>query len=76
MPHSMKKRWSGLLKPIGFAHRDEDGGKSRDAAAPHSSQAHEAGERLERIAMYARAGYFNMGYTLDMMQAPGEILPD
>ncbi|APR39534.1 hypothetical protein BTO02_30275 [Paraburkholderia sp. SOS3] len=87
MPHSTKTRWSGWLKPIGFAHRDDgsgkrrrgsddDGGASHSAAAPAASQAQEAGERLERIAMYARAGYFNMGYTLDMMQAPGEILPD
>ena len=86
MPHSTKTRLFGLLKPAGFAPRDDgkgrgghgggDDGASRGAAAPRALDAPEACERLERIAMYARAGYFNMGYTLDMMQAPGEILPD
>ncbi|MPW22130.1 hypothetical protein GCT13_36165 [Paraburkholderia sp. CNPSo 3157] len=33
-------------------------------------------ERLERIAAYARAGYFNMGYTLDMFYMIGEIEPE
>lgn len=33
-------------------------------------------ERLERIANYARAGYFNMGYTLDMFHVMGEIAPE
>ncbi|MEX3933714.1 hypothetical protein AB4Y32_18225 [Paraburkholderia phymatum] len=33
-------------------------------------------ERLERIAAYARAGYFNMGYTLDMYYVIGEIEPE
>ncbi|SEK07224.1 hypothetical protein [Paraburkholderia diazotrophica] len=33
-------------------------------------------ERLERIAAYARAGYFNMGYTLDMFYVIGEIEPE
>ncbi|MFM0529708.1 hypothetical protein PQR11_32540 [Paraburkholderia strydomiana] len=35
-----------------------------------------AAERLERIAVYARAGYFNMGYTLDMFHVIGEIAPE
>ncbi|GAB7524955.1 hypothetical protein [Paraburkholderia sp. 2C] len=68
MPHSTKTKLLGLLKPVGFA--------PRGAAAQSAADAPQACERLERIAMYARAGYFNMGYTLDMMQAPGEILPD
>ncbi|HEY4352375.1 MAG TPA: hypothetical protein VGN31_14180 [Paraburkholderia sp.] len=58
---------------------DGDGDGPRRAAkqpAPGTQEGQEACERLERIAMYARAGYFNMGYTLDMMQTPGEILPD
>ncbi|MCC8395880.1 hypothetical protein LJ656_25160 [Paraburkholderia sp. MMS20-SJTR3] len=33
-------------------------------------------ERLERIAVYARAGYFNMGYTLDSFCLSGEIAPE
>jgi hypothetical protein len=87
MPHSTKTKLLNLLKPAGFAPRDggkgrdgrggaDGGGPSRDAAAPRATDVPEECERLERIAMYARAGYFNMGYTLDMMQAPGEILPD
>ncbi|CAG4904129.1 hypothetical protein [Paraburkholderia saeva] len=36
----------------------------------------ENAERLERIAVYARAGYFNMGYTFDMFHVIGEISPD
>jgi hypothetical protein len=91
MPYSTKTKLLGLLKPVGFAPRDggkgrrgyggggEDGGAPRGTSsrtAPDTQETPEAGERLERIAMYARAGYFNMGYTLDMMQAPGEILPD
>ncbi|MBB5403383.1 MULTISPECIES: hypothetical protein [Paraburkholderia] len=33
-------------------------------------------ERLERIATYARAGYFNMGYTLESFSVIAEIAPD
>lgn len=33
-------------------------------------------ERLERIALYARAGYFNMGYTVDMFQSPADLPPE
>jgi hypothetical protein len=33
-------------------------------------------ERLERIATYARAGYFNMGYTLESFHVIAEISPD
>jgi hypothetical protein len=31
-------------------------------------------ERLEHIALYARAGYFNMGYTVDAFHMPGDSL--
>ena len=67
-----------MLDGDGAMH-DGDGDEPRRAAkqpAPETQEGQEACERLERIAMYARAGYFNMGYTLDMMQTPGEILPD
>ncbi|RZF27365.1 hypothetical protein EVC45_23410 [Paraburkholderia sp. UYCP14C] len=33
-------------------------------------------ERLERIATYARAGYFNMGYTLESFHVIAEISTD
>ncbi|MHB9836119.1 hypothetical protein Q8F57_014900 [Paraburkholderia terrae] len=45
-----------------------------DRQAEHSPR--DAGERLERIAVYARAGYFNMGYTFEMFHVIGEIAPD
>jgi hypothetical protein len=32
-------------------------------------------ERLESIAMYARAGYFNLGYTHEMFHLAGELPP-
>lgn len=33
-------------------------------------------ERFERIARYARAGYFNVVFTPDTCQMTGEIAPD
>jgi len=33
-------------------------------------------ERLERIATYACAGYFSMGYTLEMFHVIGEVAPE
>ena len=32
-------------------------------------------ERMERIATYARAGYFNMGYTFEMFPLVGDLPP-
>ncbi|MGF6446197.1 hypothetical protein [Paraburkholderia youngii] len=52
---------------------------SSHAAAPEESSHAAVGndpERLERIANYARAGYFNLGYTLDMFHALGEFAPE
>jgi hypothetical protein len=51
-------------------------------AAEHEQELHgkshasDNAERLERIAIYARAGYFNMGYTLEMFHVIGEVTPD
>lgn len=45
-----------------------DARKSADAPTPT--------ERLERIALYARAGYFNMGYTVDVFQSPKDLPPE
>jgi hypothetical protein len=54
--------------------------RDRDHAAAHARNAHDPlrddPERLERIATYARAGYFNMGYTLESFQGIAEIAPD
>jgi hypothetical protein len=53
-------------------------GRRHDAA--HARDAHDPSrddpERLERIATYARAGYFNMGYTLESFHVIAEIAPD
>ncbi|MEX3814538.1 hypothetical protein AB3X96_30420 [Paraburkholderia sp. BR13439] len=51
-------------------HRDR-----RHAGDAHDGS-HDDPERLERIATYARAGYFNMGYTLESFHVIGEISPD
>jgi hypothetical protein len=42
--------------------------------ARHDDQASRA-ERLEYIALYAQAGYFNMGYAVDAFQPPAEPPP-
>jgi hypothetical protein len=36
---------------------------------------HAESEQLERIAVYARAGYFNMGYTFEMFPLVGDLPP-
>jgi len=77
MSRLTKMDWRAWLQSIASAHAqrgnaDTHGGENaadrRDGQNP--------AERLERIAIYARAGYFNMGYTSDMTQIPFEIRPD
>jgi hypothetical protein len=54
--------------------------RERHQAAACACNAHDMPrddpERLERIATYARAGYFNMGYTLESFHVIVEISPD
>ncbi|APA89803.1 hypothetical protein BJG93_30555 (plasmid) [Paraburkholderia sprentiae WSM5005] len=54
--------------------------RDRRPAAVRARNAHAGSrddpERLERIATYARAGYFNMGYTLESFHVIAEITPD
>ncbi|SAK96619.1 hypothetical protein AWB79_07356 [Caballeronia hypogeia] len=61
MPHFLNRYWRRLR----FA---------RDLAARDEQVAHETtrAEQLEHICVYARAGYFNMGYTVDAFQLPTE----
>lgn len=70
-------RWA-VVRPFAAFRQRAQGGWERAPAA--DADAHEAPrcdpERLERIAIYARAGYFNMGYTLDMFHVIGEIAPE
>jgi len=63
-----------LLAPAGFW--QSRGGGARDSAAQHPVDGPSPAERLERIGMYARAGYFHMGCALDMMSMVGEIPSD
>jgi hypothetical protein len=62
-----------LLAPTHFRH-DRGGGPDPDETpAPATADGTDRQERLERIALYARAGYFRMGGPLDMMYMTGEI---
>ncbi|HEX3381121.1 MAG TPA: hypothetical protein VHU21_15185 [Paraburkholderia sp.] len=51
--------------------------RTRQAAGPDAlSRDHcTNAERLEHIAVYARAGYFNLGYTVDAFHSPVETPP-
>ncbi|MEV9012114.1 hypothetical protein AB0092_29550, partial [Klebsiella pneumoniae] len=60
-----------LLAPISFWHGR--GGGPDEALSPSTIEVPDQRERLERIALYARAGYFRMGGPLDMMNMTGEI---
>lgn len=77
MSRLTKMDWRAWLRSIGSAHArhsTEDTHGEQTAADRRDGQ--NPAERLERIAIYARAGYFNMGYTSDMTQIPFEIRPD
>jgi hypothetical protein len=50
-------------------------GQHRPGIASSPSPVQEDPERLERISAYARAGYFNMGYTFDMFPLVGDLPP-
>lgn len=63
-----------LLTPIAFW--QARGGGEVEHSAPSALESPVPAERLERIAMYARAGYFHMSYTVDMMTMTGEIPPE
>jgi hypothetical protein len=62
-----------FVRDRGGVPRDPD---PREVLPPCARDAADRAERLERIAMYARAGYFHIGYTLDMMQMAADIPPD
>jgi hypothetical protein len=46
-----------------------------DLPPPERPDATREPEQLERIASYARAGYFNMAYTPDMYPLVGDLPP-
>jgi hypothetical protein len=76
----MSLHLASLYRPFGSVWRSLHG--SREPAAARGQKKHaklqsrDDAERLERIAIYARAGYFNMGYTLEMFHVIGEVAPE
>jgi hypothetical protein len=64
-----------VLRPFEAAWQRVHRGR-RHAAVHAHDWPHDDPERLERIATYARAGYFNMGYTLESFHVIAEIAPD
>lgn len=63
-----------LLVPAGFW--QSRGGGRPDGVPQQPVDGPSPAERLERIAMYAQAGYFHSACTLDMMNMVGEMPPD
>ncbi|SAL05525.1 hypothetical protein AWB78_07548 [Caballeronia calidae] len=70
MPHFLNQYLQALSAPAGRVRKHF----TKDAAAHDAHIANEStrAEQLEHISVYARAGYFNMGYTVDAFQLPGE----
>ncbi|SAK62248.1 hypothetical protein AWB77_02204 [Caballeronia fortuita] len=70
MPHFLTQTWQALSAPAQHLRKR----LTKDAAAEgaHVANATTRAEQLEHISVYARAGYFNMGYTVDAFQLPGE----
>ncbi|TDG04099.1 hypothetical protein E1N52_31745 [Paraburkholderia guartelaensis] len=67
---------SMLSVPAWFTRRGRAGGPpTPHADEPEPRDASRETEHLERIATYARAGYFNMGYTPDMFPLVGDLPP-
>ncbi|EKS71199.1 MULTISPECIES: hypothetical protein [Caballeronia] len=65
MPHFLTHYWQALSGPSQRA-------RERSANDAHAASETTRAEQLEHISVYARAGYFNMGYTVDAFQLPGE----
>ncbi|WP_087046480.1 hypothetical protein [Caballeronia ptereochthonis] len=86
MPHILTRYWQSLsasAKDMRDRRRIRAFERVRNACActasatdEHASDAANRTERLERIALYARAGYFNMGYTVDVFQSPADLPPE
>jgi hypothetical protein len=61
--------WQGLVRSFEAKRR-----RVHEQASERQAVQHEP-EQLERIAAYARAGYFNMGYTFEMFPLVGDLPP-
>ncbi|WP_321801618.1 hypothetical protein [Caballeronia sp. J97] len=70
MPHFLTHYWHALSDPAARARKRFTGDAATQAA--HGASETTRAEQLEHISVYARAGYFNMGYTVDAFQLPGE----
>ncbi|HEY3596792.1 MAG TPA: hypothetical protein VGL08_04650 [Paraburkholderia sp.] len=71
-----------LLHPIASARQRwlvrRNGGVLRESGdqARRKEEIWQDADRLERIAVYARAGYFNLSYTYEMFHLMGEMPPE
>ena len=70
MPHFLTHYWQALSAPTSRVRKHF----TKEAAAQEAHAVNDTtrAEQLEHISVYARAGYFNMGYTVDAFQMPGE----
>jgi hypothetical protein len=59
MSHFLMHYWRA------FSSRD-----TQSASEEYAEESATRAERLEDIAVYARAGYFDMGFTADLFQVP------
>jgi hypothetical protein len=56
--------------------RDITAGSSSAESGPDAADARYSPERLERIAAYARGGYFHMDYAAGIFVVPLDIPPE
>jgi hypothetical protein len=80
MTHSAMAIWDGFRHPRAFLRdwvkRAPDTSALRHEAETASTRACNSPERLERIAAYARSGYFHIEYTAGMFVVPLDIPPE
>ncbi|MFL9996555.1 hypothetical protein PQR34_20650 [Paraburkholderia sediminicola] len=73
--------WGGLRHPVRSLQKQfskstpvpTEQSSDETAAATYTTYTSPSPERLERIAAYARSGYFHMEYTAGMFVVPLEI---
>jgi hypothetical protein len=79
--HSATLFWGGLRHPVRsvirrWSKRPAMASDSTAEVMAAPSYGCHSPERLERIAAYARSGYFHMEYTAGMFVVPLEIPPE
>ncbi|MEM5367679.1 hypothetical protein V4C53_16785 [Paraburkholderia azotifigens] len=72
----MSMSLASLLRPFDTLRQSLHASRKPASSPAKDEHARDDAERLERIAVYARAGYFNMGYTLEMFHVIGEVAPE